>query len=937
MALPLSQDERILLHLSKFARFRDEWDVPAEIAQEGIGQRLDILVNNVSRALTSLVAKGLVEERLAHVRGRPRRLKTYFLTERGRRSVEDTEGRLRAATAVVELGGSTKEMTLAAVEEALTRTRGRAPELLRLVDAIRAGRTRDADLSEGLGDTAAPLAPRFQEFLEGAPDAAHFVGRAADLEAIDAAFSGPDVTAVVLWGLAGIGKSSLAARALERHRGRTHLFLHRCAEWDTLRGLVASVAPFLQAAGRNRLAAARRQRWTSPTELIAPLAADLHGLPAILAFDDVHTLTAEASPFLAVALEAARRSGAHLVLISRTVPTVYGRGEAAGGAILEREVGGLTEAEARALLPDLSGDAFAAAFVATRGHPLFLRLLAAGGGGGTDLARYIEQEIYEGLSGPERAALRSLAVHRLPVPAGALPGGDAVAALRDRGLVHEIGGRFDLHDLIREFLLSRLSREERVGLHRAAAAHWRASSPAEALHHLIEAEAWPEATTLAVDIVPALLEEDPTEGSRLLEGLPKERVPSGQWADLLYCRGLARERLGDSGGALEAYREAAALEERSGTDKATLALLQQRIAGLPPGAAGLSASLAEHEKALCLFREAKDREGETTELLSLGALHRQRGDGPAARKVLDAALAAAKALKSDRLRAAAEYHLALADFEAGDLVGAATRFQGAERSAVTAGDAVGATLARGGIAEAEFLRGNRKRALQVAGELSAQALDTATGRPAREALLRFARLLQSTGELETALRFARDAARRPAPRFLGTSRPQEVDLEAESLAATLCRVLGRKEATAHRDEAIRVVWALGRPSRVGREILERALDAEARGHLDDADAALKEAAKVLRSAGEVRGLVAVYLTWGRIEEKREDARAAEERYEEAARWAETAGDALGQARALESLGEVTGPRGRESLLRAKALYVQLARHEDVSRVEILLA
>src|SRR3990170_4685067 len=118
---PLTQNERILLHL----------------------------------------ARGIVEERLAHVRGGTRRLKTYFLSERGLRAVAEIESRLREAPVVVELDGSPKEMRLGAVEERLQRTHGRRPDLLRLVEAIRAGRTAESDLFAATGAAEGPDTPRF--------------------------------------------------------------------------------------------------------------------------------------------------------------------------------------------------------------------------------------------------------------------------------------------------------------------------------------------------------------------------------------------------------------------------------------------------------------------------------------------------------------------------------------------------------------------------------------------------------------------------------------------------------------------------------------------------------------------------------------------------------------------------------------------------------
>src|SRR4030042_1455120 len=86
--LVISQNERILLHLAEFDRYRDEAEVPMGVSQEGISERLQTQVHNASRALASLQAEGLVFDRLSHVRGAPKRRRAYFLTEKGRQAAQ---------------------------------------------------------------------------------------------------------------------------------------------------------------------------------------------------------------------------------------------------------------------------------------------------------------------------------------------------------------------------------------------------------------------------------------------------------------------------------------------------------------------------------------------------------------------------------------------------------------------------------------------------------------------------------------------------------------------------------------------------------------------------------------------------------------------------------------------------------------------------------
>ena len=79
----VSQNERLLLHLLELDDHREEREVPRGASQEGIASRLGTQVHNASRALSVLESEGLVMDRLAHIRGAPKRRRAYFLTEKG--------------------------------------------------------------------------------------------------------------------------------------------------------------------------------------------------------------------------------------------------------------------------------------------------------------------------------------------------------------------------------------------------------------------------------------------------------------------------------------------------------------------------------------------------------------------------------------------------------------------------------------------------------------------------------------------------------------------------------------------------------------------------------------------------------------------------------------------------------------------------------------
>ncbi|MFA7341597.1 MAG: tetratricopeptide repeat protein [Candidatus Methanomethylophilaceae archaeon] len=79
----LTVAERILLHLSRFIDYENEYDVPLDISQDGISQALRISRAHAAVELKKLKEIGEVTEKLAHVKGGKARRKSYFLTPMG--------------------------------------------------------------------------------------------------------------------------------------------------------------------------------------------------------------------------------------------------------------------------------------------------------------------------------------------------------------------------------------------------------------------------------------------------------------------------------------------------------------------------------------------------------------------------------------------------------------------------------------------------------------------------------------------------------------------------------------------------------------------------------------------------------------------------------------------------------------------------------------
>lgn len=91
----LQLTQRVILHIGAQGRLGRDEVGPWELTQGGMSETLGASQNTVTNVLRRLVAAGVLEQEVRHVRGRPRRLRVYTFTPRG----ESLYGDLRRSLA----------------------------------------------------------------------------------------------------------------------------------------------------------------------------------------------------------------------------------------------------------------------------------------------------------------------------------------------------------------------------------------------------------------------------------------------------------------------------------------------------------------------------------------------------------------------------------------------------------------------------------------------------------------------------------------------------------------------------------------------------------------------------------------------------------------------------------------------------------------------
>ena len=490
-------EDRILLHLHGYIRFADDFEVPKAMAQRGIGEAIWIAWSNVPRAMKRLVRGGLVEERTSRVKGEFRKKKIYVLTPQGFARAKELKQDLGTRRVKVLKGGEANEMAFADVPEAA----GPKVPYLELLRGIGEDGTLDLEKAAARWAQKVEMVDR----TEHMPRLRAFVGREKELESLKAMRA--ENRLVVLHGIAGIGKTSLAVRLVKDLRKETNVLWVNMHHWDTMPGVLGQMAGFLADTGRRATQGLLAEH-PAPTlsDVLDPLTTDLQDIKGVMVFDDFHKAPIAVVELFAMLLDdLENRPSLSLLLVSRYQPSFYDRRHVVVRKVVgELPLQGLDKTSARRLLEGrgMSDAEFERVYSRTKGHPLALELLRDPKRPAIfkDVMAFVREQVFEGLTDGERSVLAAICVHRGAVPreaaltAATRGGGTPVLdRLESNGLVLDAGeGMVDLHDLVREFFYDRLTPAERLSHHREAAEVWARRIGPEAIveraHHLAKAE-----------------------------------------------------------------------------------------------------------------------------------------------------------------------------------------------------------------------------------------------------------------------------------------------------------------------------------------------------------------------------------------------------------------------------------------------------------------
>ncbi|MCJ2555891.1 MAG: tetratricopeptide repeat protein [Candidatus Thermoplasmatota archaeon] len=567
----LQISERIVLFLDNHVGIYDQAELPLTLTQSGIADALEIRRSQVSQVIGGLVESEFISGELRHVqRGKRRRL-CYFLTSRGMDRAREIE---------TGIGGGQIELLNAPGGKRTVRLR-EIPTILAdgstLLDIVTHTRKSAFDVAEYQKRRMKKRKP----VASGLPMLHRFFGRRKELTRVESFLSSKEQRILAIRGIAGIGKSTLAAKVMKKSKGKTNLFYYQLKDWTTLRGLLLSLSKVLSELERNDLKFYLDSNKEIDLDEVGLIVEDcLRGLDGMIVLDDCQFARGNVLNFLESAKGFLGASnGFKMIVLGRQIPPFYDtRDVSVKKHVVEMELGGLSARDCREFLSSrkLPKAEFDEIIKKTEGHPLFLELVdssaqvVAG-----DVKRFLRQEIASKLSEKERAILSIASVFRERVSTSALFAEEKldhgmIDSLVSQSLLSEgADEKYVMHDALKEFFYGQLSEPKRSEYHRQAGEYYSdfsdPESVLEAQYHLVKGGLFERAAELMTLHGESLISEGFSEDLlEILEAMEDSDTWGSFVTDIHLLRGRMLSLTGRWKEAIEDFKEAERISAKEG-------------------------------------------------------------------------------------------------------------------------------------------------------------------------------------------------------------------------------------------------------------------------------------------------------------------------------------------------------------------------------------
>jgi len=503
----LTVKEKTLLHLFDFFPPSRSFEQSFSLTQEGIARSIGIMRSAVPRAMKELISDNVVTSELCHVTGLKRRRKCYLLTHEGFLETKKIRDRLIDVKVEVRRSESAESEMLTLGEcSTIVGTHARMIDLIRIMEKKSYVDVPGLVVVTKEADASLPISSDRKQHNESIPGLRHFFGREKEICELKTAFN-DGYRFVVIYGLAGIGKTTLGARYAGKNISVESVFWHRFYSWDDKRSLLLELGEFLRERGLPELidTLARYANKSNIPGIARTLIESLEKGNFFFVFDDFHMASDDIVELMVMMKnEAARFDNARFLILSREKKKFYDvRDTLLEKKIFEMKLQGLDGDSVEKLLSAVSETQVTQKYLSSlmeisKGHPLAVELIGAKISEGIapeelhDMSEFMENEIFSKLDPTEKQVLQYMSISRTPVEVEHLLfnrslicsdgkinlvspehpaeiGWSTINSLLTKNLLIRDENNLQIHDIVKDFFKKWSSPGMRRGAHRRRA------------------------------------------------------------------------------------------------------------------------------------------------------------------------------------------------------------------------------------------------------------------------------------------------------------------------------------------------------------------------------------------------------------------------------------------------------------------------------------
>lgn len=413
------------------------------------------------------------------------------------------------------------------------------------------------------------LSISYDAFTFEVPEVHGFVGREREMEMLETS------PLVVIEGMAGIGKTYLAARYIQKaQKEGKKIFWHTFTEIDSFHYLINKISVFLNNFGYSNLLEYVKQEGKDP-RVLSSLVQQGIAENMVLCFDGFQNVRDEKIITLFTLFKNVRGK---IVTTSRERPPFL---TLSRRDIAEIHLSALSEEETRDLLQSrgitLENGFLKKAYVRLGGHPLILDMFceAVRQKEAKDMLESLPEsrvedflcsEILDKLSEKDRELVDCLAMFRVPASPYIMKTvykkgqfWTVLKGLEKRMLIKKQEGSYSLPSMIREFTYEEISNKKELH-EEIAASYLREGTPEgllEAMYHYLQAGEQEKAAEIISEFQDVDLIERGYLSSymEILTQFSREKVPAELWCPIADARGRILTLYGDLKNALKEFEE----------------------------------------------------------------------------------------------------------------------------------------------------------------------------------------------------------------------------------------------------------------------------------------------------------------------------------------------------------------------------------------------